>query len=1144
MTDSVRMPAAGVELSPASPLATPTKEWSHPILSPPATEFPYPESSSDDDIGGDAIEKRSTEPTEIKQDFLSSGSQPNLGLEDDRKDSETTLTESPTRANGDRDRRPGSADVGRLHRVTSTPARPDLAASRFMTDAPKPAARPVLSMAERHSTTARQTAELDVSSSDSSDSSDEEGDIVKHRPEPEHNPLAASRLNQVRKHPRKPSKEGASGGRFSIGNDQFRTRGKVAKDGRLNISVNETANSGYLAKALGATIRKHLYPQPEVEERTQLQREEKARKAPRQVPRLNIVIMVIGSRGDIQPFLKIGKILQDKYKHRVRIATHPTFKKFVEQDIGLEFFSVGGDPSELMAFMVKNPGLVPSMETVKAGEIGRRRDSMYEMFQGFWRACINATDDEKDIANVKMMGTKHPFVADAIIANPPSFAHFHCAEKLGIPLHLVFTFPYTPTQDFPHPLANIKASNVDREYTNYMSYPLVELVTWQGLGDLVNRFRVTTLGLEPVSTLWAPGQLSRLKVPMTYLWSPGLCPKPKDWGPEIDIAGYVFLDLASSFTPEQRLDKFVNQKSDKRIIYIGFGSISGIDDPEAFTRMIFEAVQKAGVRAVISKGWGLRDDVADIPDSICMVDNVPHDWLFPKMDAVIHHGGAGTTAIGLKCGKPTMIVPFFGDQPFWSAMIVRAGAGAKESLPLKKLDVDKFAEGIRQCLSSEAKKNAETIAKSIIEEGDGAENAVDSFHMSLPLDGKHNMRCKIFPERVAVWKLKHTDVKLSALAADLLVENKQLKWSDLHLARTMEWQDFHGPGEPITGAGGAFVSSFQEALHGLTSINENMKTDLEKRDRKLRRRKRHALANAVAAPGKIPTTSKFGKVCPEKAKSEIQEKDVQHNLRGKAESPSQKLSNTDSNESNAMMPAISRTTTGASMTPPPSKAAVVSRDVAKGLGHSAKAVLEMPLDIYVALTLGFRNAPRLYGDHTVRPPVDTITGFRSGLKAAGDELFLGFYDGFAGLVRIPVADVKEGGMMALPKGMAKSIGGLVLKPVSGVLGVGAYTGKGIQAGIRKRVKDTTKTQRWIRRARMIQGAKDVREIEQQKSATGAAGNRRDNQLQNYRAKALNDWGSEGRDMVEEARRKDQRMSLVPAKSKANSGGARPPVVDA
>ena len=91
------------------------------------------------------------------------------------------------------------------------------------------------------------------------------------------------------------------------------------------------------------------------------------------LPRLNIVIMVIGSRGDIQPFIEIGRILKYQYGHRVRIATHPNFRKIVADDCGLEHFSVGGDPAQLMAFMVKNPGMLPQMETLRSGEIGRRR---------------------------------------------------------------------------------------------------------------------------------------------------------------------------------------------------------------------------------------------------------------------------------------------------------------------------------------------------------------------------------------------------------------------------------------------------------------------------------------------------------------------------------------------------------------------------------------------------------------------------------------------------------------------------------------------------------------------------------------------------------------------------------------------------
>jgi hypothetical protein len=267
--------------------------------------------------------------------------------------------------------------------------------------------------------------------------------------------------------------------RFNVGNENYRTKGRVSKrDGRLNISVNETKNKGYLAKALGATFQRFgPSPSRQMEDIEHEYRDDLFEKSSDETvvvsniprPKLNIVVMVIGSRGDIQPFLKLGKNLKE-YGHRVRIATHPAFKDFVQNDSGLEFFSVGGDPAELMAFMVKNPGMIPTMETLKKGEVGRRRDQMAEMFEGFWRACINATDDEKDISNLKMMGAKAPFVADAIIANPPCFAHIHCAERLGIPLHLMFTFPYTPTQAFPHPLANIKKSNVDPGYVNFSKF--------------------------------------------------------------------------------------------------------------------------------------------------------------------------------------------------------------------------------------------------------------------------------------------------------------------------------------------------------------------------------------------------------------------------------------------------------------------------------------------------------------------------------------------------------------------------------------------------------------------------------------------------------------------------------------------------
>jgi hypothetical protein len=159
------------------------------------------------------------------------------------------------------------------------------------------------------------------------------------------------------------------------------------------------------------------------------------------VPALNIVVHIVGSRGDVQPFIAFGCELQ-KHGHRVRIATHDIFRDFVTKS-GLEFYPIGGDPNELMAYMVKTPGLIPSMDTIVAGEISKKRKMVHEMLQGCGKSCIHPDPDSVE---------QKPFVADAIIANPPSFAHVHCAQALGIPLHMMFTMPWTATKSFPHPL--------------------------------------------------------------------------------------------------------------------------------------------------------------------------------------------------------------------------------------------------------------------------------------------------------------------------------------------------------------------------------------------------------------------------------------------------------------------------------------------------------------------------------------------------------------------------------------------------------------------------------------------------------------------------------------------------------------------
>lgn len=183
----------------------------------------------------------------------------------------------------------------------------------------------------------------------------------------------------------------------------------------------------------------------------------------------------------------------------------------------------------------------------------------------------------------------------------------------------------------------------------------------------------------------------------------------------------------------------------------------------------------AQVRALVSKGWG-NVGGSNPPENVYLLGNVPHDWLFPRCSAVVHHGGAGTTAIGIALGKPTVIVPFFGDQPWWASMVYRAGAGP-EAVPFKKLTADKLAENITRALEPDVKEKAQELAEKIKGE-DGPKAAAEAFqNMSQMKD----IACFLCPDRVAVWRIRRTDIQLSALAACILGINGRIHPKDVKL---------------------------------------------------------------------------------------------------------------------------------------------------------------------------------------------------------------------------------------------------------------------------------------------------------------------------------------------------------------------------
>ncbi|KAF4335669.1 sterol glucosyltransferase [Fusarium beomiforme] len=723
--------------------------------------------------------------------------------------------------------------------------------------------------------------------------------------------------------------------------------------------------------------------------------------------RLNIVIQVVGSRGDVQPFVALGNELQ-RHGHRVRLATHGQFDKFV-RDSGLEFFAIGGDPAELMAYMVKNPGLFPSMKTLRSGEIQRKRKMVDEMLHKCWSSCI-----EPD----KLTG--RPFVADAIIANPPSFAHIHCAQALGVPLHLMFTMPWTSTRAFCHPLANLKTNGSDMSASaaNYVSYSLVEWMTWQGLGDIINAWR-GTIDLEPIPFSEGPGLTETLGVPVTYCWSPALVPKPADWPENIDVCGFFFRE-APSYQPEPELQRFLS--CGPPAIYIGFGSIV-IDDPEKLTVTILEAVRATGTRAIVSRGWSKLGGDSPGDDQIFFLGDCPHEWLFQHVTAVVHHGGAGTTACGLLNAKPTTIVPFFGDQPFWGHMVHAGGAGPTP-IPFKSLNSQNLAEAIRFCLAPEASTAARKIADKMSSET-GVRRAVASFHANLPLN---DMRCEILPNLPAVWRYekKGKQMKLSKMAAEILVEAEKFSWNNLKAYQSQPVHIENRRWDPVT----ASLSSLATTGVGMvTSASDIVVKPIQ------------ALRPAT------PSGSRSSSREPDKGSNSKRTSEEEVFGRPAAiDLPPALKSRDDKDSQHGALAAMKGSASG----------------VGGFFKHYSKGVL---LDLPYAFTEGLRNAPKLYGGKAYEP--GAVTDWKSGGIAAGKNFAHGIVEGIGGVIMEPVRGAKKEGAIGAAKGAGIGLLNVGTKFSSGAMGLVMYPGQGIYQTARALVK--RKTGKSIMEARRTEG---------------------------------------------------------------------------
>ncbi|WDP93356.1 MAG: glycosyltransferase family 1 protein [Desulfobacter sp.] len=415
---------------------------------------------------------------------------------------------------------------------------------------------------------------------------------------------------------------------------------------------------------------------------------------------MKIFIATYGSRGDVQPYVALGQGLQAA-GHRVILGTSERFRDFV-QDRGLEY-----------GYM--NDSLLGLLDTDQGRDLLENTRNIFHVL----KQNIRLGKEIYPMQTAQMRETWEiaaRWRPDFILYHPKAGAAPHIAEKLGIGCALATPIPmFVPTAEQPFIiLPDLKLGG----WYNRLGYGLVNSVSGLFWGKYIRELR-RTLGLPRLKRFHLLKTADGRDIPVIHAIGSAVFPRPSDWPDHAQVTGYWFLERDNNWAPPEGLQAFLRKGEPP--VYIGFGSMAG-RHPCRLARMAVEALQLAGVRGILATGWGGLAP-GTLPETIFKIEDAPHDWLFPRMAAVVHHGGAGTTAAGLRAGRPAVIVPFFGDQPFWGRRVHRLGAGPGP-IPLKKLTAGRLAAAIGQAVSDPGMgKRARDIGRKIGRE-EGIANAV------------------------------------------------------------------------------------------------------------------------------------------------------------------------------------------------------------------------------------------------------------------------------------------------------------------------------------------------------------------------------------------------------------------------------------
>ncbi len=408
---------------------------------------------------------------------------------------------------------------------------------------------------------------------------------------------------------------------------------------------------------------------------------------------MNITILTIGTRGDVQPYVALGVGLQAA-GHTVTIATSARFGSMITER-GLQHAALSAD------FMTMMEG-AEGKAAVSGKNILALLKQIKPIFKQFLHESWQATQN-----------------ADAIIYHPKAISGTHIAEKLRVPSFLAHPVPlFAATSAFPNPalpFANLGPT------LNKWSYAINKADAGP-FGGLIKQWRKDILDLPPVQTVSRDAE----PVPQLLGFSPYVIPTPADWDTSVTATGYWFLDHLATWQPDPKLMQFLAAGS--KPVYIGFGSMAN-NDAVRTTQIVLDAIRQTGVRAVLATGVGGLV-VEDAPDNVFLLKEAPHDWLFPQMAAVVHHGGAGTTAAAFRAGKPQLVCPFFGDQPFWGRRVAALGVGPNY-INQKKLSVERLTQALVSLTTDETMGTRAAELGANIRSEDGVARAVGVINARL-----------------------------------------------------------------------------------------------------------------------------------------------------------------------------------------------------------------------------------------------------------------------------------------------------------------------------------------------------------------------------------------------------------------------------